>query len=214
MPDRICYIVGAGEIYGLDFTVRPEDCVIAADGGLNHLARAGIAADLIIGDFDTLGHKPDRPNVIALPAEKDETDTLAAMREGIRRGYRTFRIYAGTGGRFAHTYANIQLLAYLAENGMRGYLFDRDAVMTALTDDTMQFGAGAEGSISVFSLSEKSCGVFLNNLKYPLTDATVTHTFPIGVSNAFTGMKSTVTVKNGTLLVIFPRNTMCDLIDK
>jgi thiamine pyrophosphokinase len=166
MPDAICYIVGAGENTGLDFTPGIKDYVIAADGGLKHLAAAGIGADLVIGDFDTLGARPDHPHTVALPPEKDETDTYAALREGMRLGYGVFHIYGGTGGRLEHTLANIQLLAYLAEKNMRGFLFGSGVVLTAVKDGAITFGAGAEGSVSVFSLTEKSCGVYLRGLKY------------------------------------------------
>ncbi len=34
MKQKICYVIGAGENYGLDFCPKPDDYVIAADGGL------------------------------------------------------------------------------------------------------------------------------------------------------------------------------------
>ena len=47
---------------------------------------------------------------------------------------------------------------------------------------------------------EKAEGVTLRGLKYELTDAVVTNSFPIGVSNEFIGKEAAVTVRNGTLL--------------
>ena len=98
MKERICYVVGAGENFGLDFQPATGDLVIAADAGLRYLEEQGIRADLVIGDFDTLKYIPGHSNTIALNAEKDDTDTLAAVREGIRAGYTSFHIYCGTGG--------------------------------------------------------------------------------------------------------------------
>jgi thiamine pyrophosphokinase len=137
MKNGICYIIGSGENYGIDFIPRAEDYVIAADGGFRYLDQAGIAADLIIGDFDTLERRPEHPNVIVLNSEKDDTDTLAAVRVGIKAGYGRFYFYACAGGRIEHTVANIQVLAFLSENGMKGFLFDRDSVMTAVTNGTV-----------------------------------------------------------------------------
>ena len=94
---KICYIVGAGENFGLDFMPRGGDYVIAADGGLEYLNQAKIAADLLIGDFDSLKAPPGHPNVLPLKKEKDETDVFAAINEGIRLGYRNFRFYCGNG---------------------------------------------------------------------------------------------------------------------
>ena len=205
MENGICYIVGAGENHGLGFVPNPEDYVIAADGGFAHLQREGIRADMVIGDFDSLTSPPEHGNVVALPSEKDDTDTFAAVREGIGRGYGEFHIYGGTGGRFEHTFANIQTLAYLSQNGMRGRLIGGREIMTAITDGALSFDDGQEGYISVFALSDRAEGVSLRGLKYELEDAEVSNSFPIGVSNEFVGKKSEISVKKGTLLIIYPK---------
>lgn len=114
MKKGICYIVGAGENYGIDFVPTSDDIVIAADAGITYLEECGVVADLIIGDFDTLKFIPEKTNVIALSTEKDDTDMFAAICEGIKSGYEIFYIYCGTGGRIDHTIANLQILAYLS----------------------------------------------------------------------------------------------------
>ena len=53
-----CIIFGAAEFDNLIEPVRPEDHVIAADGGLVHTQRLGITPKEIIGDFDSLGYVP------------------------------------------------------------------------------------------------------------------------------------------------------------
>lgn len=204
MTNNICYIVGAGENYGLDFKPSSNDYVIAADAGLRYLEQCGIMADLVIGDFDSLNNIPTHPNTMTLNAEKDDTDMLAAIREGIKAGYSTFYIYCGTGGRIDHTIANLQVLAYLAQNGMQGFLFDKDNVITAITNQKIAFDKIPSGYISVFSYTEKSEGVNLQGLKYELKDAVLTNTFPLGVSNEFIGKESSVSVSDGTLLIVFP----------
>lgn len=211
MEQKICYVVGAGENYGLDFAPRPGDMVIAADAGLQYLEQVGIEADLAIGDFDSLHFVPRHPCVMKLNAEKDDTDMAAAIREGVRAGYDLFHLYCGTGGRIDHTIANLQLLAELSQHGRQGFLFGQDSVLTAVTDGTLGFSRDAAGFVSVFSHSERSEGVFLKGLKYELADAVLTNTFPLGVSNEFTGQESTITVGKGTLLVVFPRAGMSRL---
>lgn len=212
MKDGICYVVGAGESYGLDFHPDAEDFVIAADAGLCHLEKQGIKADLVIGDFDTLKYIPEHPNAIVLSAEKDDTDTLAAIREGIRAGYASFHIYCGTGGRIDHTLANLQTLAFLSENDMQGFLFDNGSVITSITNSRLCFSKIPCGFISVFSCSAKAEGVTLCGLKYELENATLTNTFPIGVSNEFIGRESSISVKDGTLLIVFPKEAKDKII--
>ncbi|MCI9296683.1 MAG: thiamine diphosphokinase [Lachnospiraceae bacterium] len=205
MKNGICYIVGAGENYGLEFERGMDDLVIAADAGLNYLEEKKIVPDLIVGDFDTLQYVPRGKNVLKLPAEKDDTDMSIAIKEGIRAGYGKFHIYCGTGGRIDHTIANLQMLSYLSEHGKQGLLFDKDCVLTAITDREIFFEKIDSGYISIFSCSDRSVGVYLRRLKYELHDATLTNSFPLGVSNEFNGMESSIAVKKGTLLISFPR---------
>lgn len=212
MTNAICYIIGAGENYGLDFTPTTEDFVIAADAGLRYLQQCGLTADLVIGDFDSLDDKPTHPNTIALDAEKDETDMFAAVREGIKTGYTVFHIYCGMGGRIDHTIANIQTLTHLSQNDMQGFLFGKDIVISAITNRKISFDKVPSGYISVFSHTEKSEGVYLQNLKYELNNATLTNTFPLGVSNEFIGKESSISVNDGTLLIVFPKEAFEKLV--
>lgn len=205
MKNGICYIVGAGENCGIDFRPTTDDFVIAADAGLCYLEQAGICTDLVIGDFDTLNAIPQHHYVITLSTEKDDTDMLAAIREGIKAGYSDFYLYCGTGGRIDHTLANLQVLSFLAENGKRGFLIDNNSIITAITNRKITFDRIASGYVSVFSYSTKSEGVRLQGLKYELDKAVLTNTFPIGVSNEFIGKGSSISVDTGTLLIVFPR---------
>lgn len=212
MNNSICYIVGAGDNYGLDFTPTSNDFVIAADAGIRYLERCGITPDLVIGDFDSLDDTPTHLNTITLSAEKDDTDMLAAVRKGIKAGYSSFHIYCGMGGRVDHTIANIQILAHLSQNGMQGFLFSKDSVITAITNRKLSFDQIPSGYISVFSYTEKSEKVYLYGLKYKLKNATLTNTFPLGVSNEFIGKESSISVGRGTLLIVLPREALGKIV--
>ncbi|MCI7550971.1 MAG: thiamine pyrophosphokinase [Actinomycetaceae bacterium] len=71
------------------------------------------------------------PEVFALPRSKDVTDTFFAVEEGLRRGFTDFVLIGATGGRFDHTYANVQILAFLANRGARGFIVDDVCEMSA-----------------------------------------------------------------------------------
>lgn len=212
MEQGICYLVGAGENTGLDFTLTENDYVIAVDGGLTVLEEARITPDLVVGDFDTLGYIPVYPNVLRLNPIKDDTDTLAALKEGLRKGYSRFHLYCGTGGRIEHTIANIQLLAFLSQNGRLGFLHDGDSVLTAITDSRMTIPKKKDGFVSVFSYTNECQGVNLQGLKYELTDAVLHSTFPLGISNEFKDTESSVSVRKGTLLVVLPKDVVGGLL--
>ena len=116
--DRICYVVGA---MSLSLALRPfpapGDYVIAADRGYDSLMAYGVTPDLVVGDFDSLGYAPKHPNVTQLPAEKDDTDMVYALRKGLELGYRRFVLLGGVGGRLEHTLGNLQLLDWLTTQG-------------------------------------------------------------------------------------------------
>lgn len=206
MSANICYIVGAGENYGLDFKPQNNDLVISADGGLTYLLNAHIKPDLIMGDFDSLTEKPTNGEIIKLDINKDDTDTLAAVRKGIERNYNTFKIFCGTGGRIDHTMANIQTLAYLAYINKRGFLIGNDYIITIIKDSKIKFERIETGYISVFSFNDISSGVCIDGLKFNLKNATLTNTYPIGVSNEFIGKESCISVKSGALIIVYPKN--------
>ena len=201
--DGTCYIVGAGTFYDRGFAPGAEDFVIAADGGYRTLLERGTPMDLVVGDFDSMGVRPDHPKVVDLPVEKDDTDTMAAIRLGWDRGYRTFRLYGGTGGRVDHTLANLQSLVWLSTRGGRGFLVGENWTAAAITDGSMDFPADRRGTLSVFCQGDRAEGVTLEGLKYPLKDAVLTCDFPLGVSNSFTGVESRVSVEKGTLLLVW-----------
>jgi len=199
--EKICCIIGAMEPGEL---VLPDGAlVIAADGGLAHLERRGVRADLIIGDFDSLGRVPEGPNVIRHPVEKDDTDMMLAVRTGLARGCRRFLLYGGLGGRLDHAYANLQTLTWLAEHDAQGWLLGDGLAATAIRNGRLEFGAGQSGTVSVFCPNGEARGVDLTGLHYPLKDAVLTSGFPLGVSNQFTGQPAAVSVREGTLLVMW-----------
>ncbi len=197
----VCYVVGAGECKELNIAKNPDDIVIAADAGIEHLEKAGIKADYIIGDFDSLGRKPEGGNVTVLKPEKDITDMQAAVDKGIEIGFDNFVIYGATGGRLDHTLANIQLIASLAERGMKAEIKDGKTVIRAVCNSSVSFSEEYSGYISVFAHSDICSGVTVKGLKYELENAELKNNFALGVSNEFTGKKSFVSVECGTLIL-------------
>ena len=79
--NNICYIVGAGDNTGTNFTKKENDYVIAVDGGYKIVKKLGISPDLTLGDFDSLGYVPDELNIKTFQVEKDYTDTMIAVME-------------------------------------------------------------------------------------------------------------------------------------
>ena len=199
-----CVIFCAAEFDRLARPIPADAWVIAADGGLRHTEKLGITPNEIIGDFDSLGFTPAGSQVH--PVEKDDTDSMLAVRLGLERGCDRFFLYGAMDGpRLDHTVANFQTLQYLADHGAVGYLVGNTTLVTVVKNGTIRFPAGTEGTISVFCMGPDAQGVTERGLYYSLEDAPLTAGFPLGVSNHFTGAEAEISVKDGSLLVLWDR---------
>lgn len=207
-----CYLVSAGDLTVDQIQIGANDMLIAVDGGYLYCKVLQLVPDLVVGDFDSIDDKirlelslmeelePER--VVRLTSEKDDTDTLAALRIGLERGYRDFRIYGALGGRLEHTMANIQSLLFLKHNQATGYLMDAETMITVICDESVRFQKDMEGFLSVFSLGDQAEGVTIKGMKYPLHQYLMKNDYPIGVSNEFIGEEGEVSVQKGSLLLI------------
>lgn len=211
----ICYIIGAGDCEKIKINKKEKDFIIAADGGLKYCERDNVKPDLILGDFDSLGYVPERENVYMLPVEKDDTDTSFAVKYAMKKGYNKFVIFGGTGGKRAdHTYANIALLSYISKSGGIGFLDCGSYTITAITNSKISFPEYMKGDISVFSFDTVSHGVTETGLYYNFENTDVENSIVTGVSNSFTGQKSSVSVREGTLIIYFSGKFSDVTIDK
>ena len=199
-----CVIFCAGGFDGLIRPIGENDYLLAADGGYTHVQSLGLTPDCVLGDFDSLGYVPEKADIF--PVEKDDTDAMLAVRHGLKLGYRHFLLYGGLdGSRLDHTVANFQTLQFLADRGAKGYLIGKDHIVTVIKDGAVRFSDRARGVLSLFCMGAEARGVDLSGLKYPLENGTLTPGFPLGVSNRFTGQQATVSVAEGSLLVIYDR---------
>ena len=199
-----CIIFCAAEFDKLAAPIEKEDYILAADGGLLHLEKLGIAPNGIIGDFDSLGFVPEGAEVF--PVEKDDTDAMLAARKGLELGFRQFLFYGSLDGpRLDHTIANFQTLQFLADRGATGYLIGKDYMVTVLKEGMLTFPADCRGVLSVFCMGSDGTGVTIRGARYELEEGTLTAGFPLGVSNHFVGNEVTVKVERGSLLLLWDR---------
>lgn len=198
-----CFIFAAGTFYGMRELPVSGDLILAADAGYENCKAAGVQPNQLLGDFDSMDQPQDFENVFRAPVEKDDTDTMLAVRTGLAQGCTEFHIYGGTGGkRSDHTIANLQTLLFLREHGAHGYLYDNDFVWTVLQNESITIPKTVEwGLLSVFCMGDRAEGITLSGVQYSLTDGELTPGFPIGVSNHILDTQASVTVKKGTILV-------------
>lgn len=199
-----CFIYGAGPESPI-LNATKSDYIIAVDGGLSILEKNKIKPNLIVGDFDSLGYVPNLPNTEVFPPEKDDTDMMIAVKKALMITNDEILISGGFGGRPDHTIANFQCLNYINKQKRTGFLIGNTWSATLISDGaTIEFPNTCQGYFSVFSFTENASGVYIKNAEYPLNNAYLTQSFPLGTSNCFTPNNETIiSVFKGTLLILW-----------
>ena len=203
-----CIIVGGADINNYDFireSLQSDDYVIFCDSGLKHLSALQVKPSLIVGDFDSHENPHLDTETIVLPCEKDDTDTVYAMKEAIKRGFDTFLLIGVVGGRLDHTLGNISMLLYLDSHGCKGTIIDDYSEMEIISsapayiEDKYEF-------FSLLNITGCAKGITIQNAMYPLNDGEITCEYQYGVSNEVLPGKTAIeSVHEGKLLLIKDR---------
>ncbi len=200
-----CVIIGGAAISDykrIKDSLSGKDFFIYCDSGLSHMDALGFMPDLIVGDFDSHPAPHLKVETIVLPCEKDDTDTVYAVKEAIARGFEDFVLIGVTGGRLDHTLGNVYILKYLKERGKKAVILDNDSEIELIG------GAPVEipDSFSFFSLvniTGTAKGINIENAKYNLVGGEIRCDYQYGVSNeVLPGKTARVSVKEGDLLLI------------
>lgn len=205
---RRCVIIGGAGIRDYQAIweyLDPDDFNIFCDSGLSHQEALGVKPHLIVGDFDS--HEDPHLNVetIVLPREKDDTDTVYAVKEAVRRGFDDFLLLGVAGGRLDHTLGNLSILLSLHAQGKRALLVDDWSEMEVVGREPAYID-GCFPFFSLLNISGTARGITIEDAKYPLRDAEIPCTYQYGVSNeVLPGRRARVSVGEGELLLIRAR---------
>ena len=201
-----CFIFGALPVDKLRETPEQGDMIIAADKGYDAALGLGLRPDLTVGDFDSRGEAPDVENLTILPVRKDQTDVGYAVELGFKNGFTDFVVYGGAGGLLDHTAANIAIAHDIAVRGGSAIFIGDNQRFTVIRNGKKEFADTHKGRISVFALGGTAYGVSLKGLSYTLEDHDLPCTSHLCVSNEFIGKQATVSVRDGSLLIIWDNN--------
>ena len=203
-----CVIVGGAGINNYDYIrsrLYVNDYIVFCDSGLRHLEPLQVKPSLIVGDFDSHDNPHLDVETIVLPCEKDDTDTVFAVKEAIKRGFDDFLLIGVVGARLDHTLGNVSILLYLDSIGKKGIIIDDYSEMEIVSNEP----AYIEDSYAFFSLlnvTGTAKGITIENAKYLLNNAEITCEYQYGVSNeVLPGKTAKVTVLEGKLLLIKDR---------
>lgn len=200
-----CVIVGGADIGRYDrirARLGENDFYICCDSGLKHREGLGIVPDLIVGDFDSYENPHLTAETIVLPCEKDDTDTVFAVKEALKRGFQDFLLVGVIGGRLDHTLGNVSLLLMLDAQGKSAAALDDYAELEIISDKPARIEARYP-YFSLLNISGLAQGVTIRNAKYPLSSAEITCEYQYGISNeVLPGMTAEVSIENGRLLLV------------
>lgn len=200
-----CIIVGGSDINNYDFIrkkISADDFVVFCDSGLRHMAELNVKPNLIVGDFDSHENPCLNVETIVLPCQKDDTDTMFAVKETIKRGFDDFLLIGVVGARLDHTLGNVSILLYLDSLGKKGYIIDDYSEMEIVSENSA-FINDSYSFFSLLNITGSAKGITIENAKYPLDNAEITSEYQYGVSNeVIKGKTATVKVKCGKLLLI------------
>lgn len=203
-----CVIVGGAEINNYDFIrekLYADDFVVFCDSGLKHLENLQVKPSLIVGDFDSHENPHLDVETIVLPCEKDDTDTVYAVKEALSRGFDNFLLIGVIGARLDHTLGNVSILLFLDSLGKKGYIIDDYSEMEIVSNEPVSI-SDQYSFFSLLNISGCAKGITIFGAKYPLVDGEITCEYQYGVSNEVLPEDiASVRVKEGRLLLIKDR---------
>ena len=209
-------IIGASETKKHTIFDEYKDCfIIACDKGYEECLKENIEPDILIGDFDTLNTSliQNPKATIKLNPIKDDTDTFYAVKYLLNENFYEIHFFGCLGNKLDHTIGNIQILSFLKDNNINGYLHSEDdaTITFMIKNESFEFKKNLKGMVSIFSYTEHSKGVTIQNMKYNIKDYELSNSIPLGISNEFivdSNSNGKVDVKDGKLLIIGPKESI------
>ncbi len=189
--------------------VRPDDWVLAADGGAVHCRELGVVPDVVIGDLDSAPQgEIDRlraggAQVLGHPQRKDQTDLELALAHAFEGGADEIVILAAMGERWDQTIANLLLLGTVGLPSGRVRIVDGTQQIGIVRGGEVIRLDGLPGdTVSLLPLAGDALGVTTHGLEYPLEGATLKFGASRGVSNSLIEAEAEVRLLEGVLLVV------------
>ena len=199
-----CVIVCGAEIKDykkISSYIDDEDFVVYCDGGLRHQNGLGRKPDLIVGDFDSYEKPATDVELIELPREKDDTDSIFALKEGMKRGFASFLFVGALGARFDHGFANVSALLMLDSKGLKGKIVDDYCEMEVVSKEA--YVSDDYPYFSLLNISGEENEISISGAKFPLEHGSITCEYQYGVSNeVLPGEKACIRVYGGRVLLV------------
>ncbi len=184
------------------------DQVVLVDGGANQAALIGVVPQWVVGDMDSITPQARdyavgmKAKFVAVPCEKDETDTQLALAMVAREGAAEVVIWGGTGSRIDHSLSNLFSSTLLVKQGIK-VRFESPRETIYVIDGPLKLPGKVGETVSLVSIGGGDAqGVTLWGFKYPLAEATLSCHWQHAISNIITAPDPTIEIKSGIVAVI------------
>lgn len=198
-----CVIVAGADIHNYDYIVSQltnDDFFIYCDSGLRHCNHL-FKPDLIIGDFDSHDLPKTDTEILVLPREKDDTDSVFAVKEALKRGFEDILLIGVIGNRLDHTLSNLGALEFIYNHHAKGMIIDDYSEMEIVDSDFREID-NRFAYFSLLNIYGEVKGVNISGAKYNLYNATINSDYQYAISNETEGDVARVNVDDGILLLI------------
>jgi thiamine pyrophosphokinase len=191
--------------------VRPDDTILAADGGTHLALTAGLTPSIIIGDLDSLNQadqmhvKKAGCKIIKHPRDKDETDFELALSFVVESGFSEILIIGALGGRLDQTLGNLSVLTNPGFAGLDTRIDDGTEAAWFLRDRREITGSPGD-TISLIPWGGDVTGATTTGLRWPLHNESLFADKTRGISNELMDEKGSISINSGLLLVVQRRN--------
>ena len=192
-----------------DFDLPDDAYVIAADSGLHHAEALGLAVDLVVGDMDSVDSTVlddairSGSSLQRHPTDKDHTDLELSFEAALRMGAERILVVGSHTGRLDHLLGSMGLLAATADRLNEIVWTDGHTIVTACTPRHVAAIRGRAGDrLSLVPAGTDVVGVTTEGLRWSLDGETLPAGSTRGLSNVMDAPLASVTLDEGTLLII------------
>lgn len=176
------------------------DMIVGVDYGAYQLAKSKVFMDVAIGDFDSVSKdelkliKEFSKTIVSLKAEKDETDSEAALIYLKKLGLTNITLIGDVGSRLDHFLINLKLVekykvTYVLEHSKIFYL-----------EKGLHQVKKAYKYLSLFTSS--NCRLSISGVKYPLENKPIDHLDTFLSSNEIIEDFANIEILEGSLIVV------------
>lgn len=190
---------------------KEDDFFIYCDSGLVHedrfMSTTDTSANLIIGDFDSHEMPENRTvEIIKLPTEKDDTDSVYAVKEAIKRGFKEILMVGVIGDRLDHGLVNVYSLIYMYERGIDAMIVDDFSEMRLIGNRKGEIVESKWAYFSLVAIAGEAKGITIKNAKYEVENVLITPSYQYATSNEVRGdVPAEITLTDGYLLLMKDR---------